>query len=177
MNPIQPKCVVPLDTERQLYFDANQMGAFQKVQGRHFLDYIGEFQEGQFDAKEKFPDDEERRENHFLRGIDFNAFADFVWSACLEYDSRGEPSWPLSRGQIGRYITFGWMMKHLGKIFEAWRKMTPDKEDLPMRLRSEETTEVRPMTEAERSTRVDGGPPGGQSGDSTSGSATPTSAD
>ena len=71
---------------------------------------------------------------------------------------------------------FRWMNKYTKRVFEAFEEQGPDKEDLPMRLRAE-TTEVRPMTDAERSILVDGGRPGGVSGDSTSDSATQTSED
>lgn len=176
MNPTQSKCVVPLDQNRRLCFDGNAMAAFEEKNGRHFLEFMADIQDAQTEAVRDFPDNPERQQSATVRAISLTSFCDMVWAACVEYNGRSEPQWPLSQAQVRRFITFRWMNRHTARVFEAFQEQGPDTEDLPQRMQEAET-EVRPMTEAERSTRADGGPPGGASGDSISDSAMPTSAD
>ena len=176
MDPTQKKCVVPLDKDRRLMFDGNAMAAFEEKNGRHFLEFMADIQDAQAEAEREFPNNPARQQSATVRAISLTSFCDMVWAACVEYNGRSEPQWPLSQTQVRRFITLNWMNQHTARVFEAFQEQGPDREDLPMRLR-EETTEVRPMTDAERSTRVDGGRPSGALDDSTSVSATPTSAD
>ena len=163
-NPTQQKCVVPLDIARRLHFDGNAMAAFEAKTGRHFLEIMADIQDAQADALRDHPDDEARQQTATVRAISLTVLCDIVWAGCLEYNgSKGPPSWPLTQEQVRRYITIGWMNKHTGKIFKAFQEDTPDKEDLPVRMR-EDGAAVRPMTDAEASTRADGGRPGGASG-------------
>jgi hypothetical protein len=106
---------ITLDKERVMYFNANSMTAFEDATGKFFLDVVASL----YDVMR--PMIEQVRKNQklskgdpgivpissgeILRKVSMKDLTALLWASIHEYDSKDEPHWPLTLGQVRRYIT------------------------------------------------------------------------
>ncbi len=189
MNPTTKPLTIELGGERyQLHFNLNTFEKFEEITGRHFLEFLADMQDaleasatanietmaklGTKATPAAIKKATERASLNFLKRLSIKDVRAFMFSAMHDYDSEGEPFWPLTIGKMGQLVTLENIPQMVRLVMQGHAKNAPTKEDVEEEGGEEKP--ARPMT-AGPSTPASGGTAFGPSDAEILASLTPTS--
>ena len=121
---------IMLDKERMMLFDANTWNSYQEATGNFYLDTYASLCEIMSTKKGEEGEVREARGMEILRKLPMPNLVALIWAAVHEYDAKGEPKWPLTQKQVGRYITLWNLPKILNAFIRGQMLNSPDKEEM-----------------------------------------------
>jgi hypothetical protein len=114
---------IKLDKPRKLVFDMNTFAAFEEKTGKFFLDVVA-------DIVEAAPPGQPVRPLEVLRKVSMADLRALVWAAVHTYDLQGEPHWPLTLTQVGRYITIQNLPEILNAVLRGQAESSPQTDEV-----------------------------------------------
>lgn len=157
MNPTDKPVVVELGNKRYTaYFNLNTFARFEEISGKHFLEFLASMQEAleTLDTNKLAAGTLSGKEGmEFMRRISIRDLRAFLHAAIHTYDSRGEPQWLLSAGQLGQMITASNMPAMVTLVMRGSAQNSPTPEE----IKGDTRPSPAPATVPLPSTETDGG--------------------
>ena len=128
---------ITLDKERTMIFNLNTMAAYEEASGKFYFDTLVHLYEVYTNnTKVPVPIDGKPAEPPMLnpltiiRQVSMKDLRDLIWAATHEYDAKDEPRWPLTRSQVGRYLSSTTMPRYLNAVLIGHAANSPTQAEL-----------------------------------------------